>query len=333
MGALSYFREFQEWRQMKGMQQFHNANAATPQEDASTQSPRKAYTAEEEAIHKADHEKYVAHVKVDDLDGHGEKIVRIYASAEDFVIYETEGANPSLEVKVCIQPRDINDNKFFIRYDKIRLYYTTAKSLLYKVENTANARARIGGIMAHALSKDANVQPAIDAFNELIREIHSEFNDRVYNKLTFLFSNIGISVVLAGFSIWQYYNLSHSKSYHRYNLDIFTLLPCILACSVIGGTFSLSVKLRNLTMLRSVRRRTYVLYGLERSFISMAAGTIMYFAVSAKLIFTALLSGNDDKQNLFTIFFLAVLAGFSETLVPDLLVTLEKKKEGQEQAG
>lgn len=286
----------------------------------------------EEADYQAGYKKYMLEAAVGQLDMVGDKITRIYEYNDEFFIYEVEQPSHTLGIRLCIYTKKQKDLTFSNRHSKILPYYMQAKSLLHKVESPANVRTQIASIMAHALSSEDNYDSAAKLFDELFKEINSEFNDRIYNKLTFLYSNVVVSLIFGVTSIIRYqWVINHSPNYSHHHFDILSLLLFILTCASIGGTFSLSAKLRKLATTKSVRWRTYVLYGLERTFIAMAAGFIFFLAVSAHLIFATLIADPKTEQHLFTLLFLSVLAGFSETLVPDLLVTMEKNSKKQQE--
>lgn len=287
----------------------------------------------QQAEYQAGYKKYMVDAAVGQLDMVGDKITRFYEYNDEFFVYEVEQQNRhTLGVRVCIYTKDPKNLSFANRYSKILPHYMQAKSLLHKVDNPAAVREQIASIMAHALNADENHEVAIRLFSQLFADINSEFNDRIYNKLVFLFSNVFVSFVFGVLSVVRYRWVIHNDlNYSHHQFDILTLLLFVLTCASVGGAFSLSAKLRKLATTKSVHWQTYMLYGLERTFIAMAAGFIFFLAVSAHLVFSKLVEDPATEQHLFTLLFLSVLAGFSETLVPDILVTMEKSSKKQQE--
>lgn len=64
------------------------------------------------------------------------------------------------------------------------------------------------------------------------------------------------------------------------------------------------------------------IYGVERMTISILAAAISYFAIQTELIFG--LAKNISNPLIGYLFF-SILAGFSETLVPNILTKIEKE--------
>jgi len=259
-------------------------------------------------------------LKVGERDIHNEIIKRIFAVAEGFAIYEIDSQKNNL-LKVYT---DDKNKEVKIRFDKIRTEYNKVRSLLYKTDNDHDIKSVIAAILANALS--GNVRKARKEFKLLQEDINTEFINKFVNKLFFLFTNITICLTCIAFSVYIYlYNPLFSTHTSIRNL-IF-----MLTCASIGGAFSLSYKLNNIKIAKGTKPIMYIFYGAERTFISIAAGFILFLAIKADFVF-AFADNNivkDDPNkisDMFKLFFLATLAGFSETFIPDLLVSLEKRK-------
>jgi hypothetical protein len=259
-------------------------------------------------------------LKVGERDAHNETIKRIFAVGNGFMIYEVDSQTTNL-LKLYT---DDNNKEIQTRFDKVRAEYNKVRSLLHKTDPDYDIKSIVASILANALS--GNVRKARKEFKLLQEDINTEFTNRFTNKLFFLFTNIIICLTCIVFSIYVYINLPLFGQYTSIRN-----LTFMLTCASIGGAFSLSYKINNIKIIKGTKPSIYIFYGIERTFISIASGFILFLAIKADFVFT--FADNDIIKNdpnavpdLFKLFFLATAAGFSETFVPDLLVSLEKKK-------
>ncbi|MGB0176473.1 MAG: hypothetical protein ACPF9D_04860 [Owenweeksia sp.] len=128
-------------------------------------------------------------------------------------------------------------------------------------------------------------------------------------RLAYLIGAMILSL-LVGIVTWlyQYYDLSFGTKWQE--LRILNLL----LFSSIGGIFSVAIGYKQLaTNIPEAGNLTYVVHGASRIFISLLAGIAGYVLMEANVLF-----GNfkDEKYGLLC---LAILAGFTETLIPSLL--------------
>ena len=164
--------------------------------------------------------------------------------------------------------------------------------------------------------RKANVENAKAQFDILIEEINRNYRDQFRNRLRYLASVLFFVVSSCVFSIATYY------------YDLFTELPILrhllfsFSAGAIGGFVSVSRRIRQMTFEKDVDSYLYVFYGVERALISSFSAVIIYFVISSNI---ALGIVNDLSQPLYGVVVFSFMAGFSETLVPNLLIKLENE--------
>lgn len=248
-------------------------------------------------------------------DANGNRIVKIFARGDEYVIYEIKSKDLVETVKIYIENTTENDDSGIIkRYNLIRIKFVEIKGLLYKVIDKSTIKTVISQILAHGITEkpdEANTQ-----FDTLKIQINRDYSEQFTNRLKLLFSSLFLSLLIITLAALTYYYKWFSA--HNYIKD----LIFVSAAGSIGGFFSLSVGLKKIVCEKEVSSFLYVVYGLERIIISIFASTIIYFAIKAELIFGTY---NKAANPLVGYIVLSFLAGFSETLVPNLMKKIEKE--------
>ena len=81
-----------------------------------------------------------------------------------------------------------------------------------------------------------------------------------------------------------------------------------------------------MTFEKAVNKWLYVLYGLERVSISIFGAVIVFLAIKNNLVFGMV---NEFPNPLMGFTLFSIVAGFSETLIPSLLINLGKNEKRQ----
>ncbi len=102
--------------------------------------------------------------------------------------------------------------------------------------------------------------------------------------------------------------------------EIFVLCY-VAAFASLGGFLSLALKLEKLDVDPDSPWHFYLLSGISRIAISVVAGVFVYMLIRADLL-VGFVMDLDSKSGILVF---AFLAGFSETLVPDILRKIESK--------
>jgi hypothetical protein len=267
----------------------------------------------EEKKYKEDQQKRMDFYMVGKKTPSGEMITKILSRGDEYVIYEIQTKTPSDSIKMQIDTIAETDQKPLERFNEVRVNFSKIKGLLYKVYDDSSLKVRIAHILSHALSgktTEANTQ-----FNDLIKEINTEYSNQFKHRLRYLITIIMITIGLISLSINIYY-------YKRYaDMTQVRTLVYILTGGSIGGFLSVSRRLRKTVFEKDVNKYLYIIYGFERMFISMLGALIIYFAIESNLAFGIV---NELNKPIYGLVLFAIVAGFSETLIPNLLIRLEK---------
>lgn len=94
---------------------------------------------------------------------------------------------------------------------------------------------------------------------------------------------------------------------------------------VIGGFISLNLKLDKVEFKVSESNWSYIIVSIYKSVYSILAGVICYFLIKSNLLL-GILEGTGESGKYF-IYSISALAGFSETLLPNIFSKIENSKE------
>jgi hypothetical protein len=93
----------------------------------------------------------------------------------------------------------------------------------------------------------------------------------------------------------------------------------------IGGLFSVAININKHQEKVNRLFGAHVIAGVFRMLIAMMSGLIIYVFFKSKLIaIGSSLTGGDESADHFATYMIAILAGFSESLVPNLIRKTEK---------
>lgn len=91
----------------------------------------------------------------------------------------------------------------------------------------------------------------------------------------------------------------------------------VLTFGALGCFLSASFRRSRLTFNTDFEKNVYVFFGVERVIISMVCAVIIAFAIKSKLIF-------GENTSFHFLMFASTLAGFSETLIPNIFQKFDK---------
>jgi hypothetical protein len=261
---------------------------------------------------------YVAieHHSVGGTDTGGYKIKHIYYKCLHFIVYEVEGVPAGDSCRVLILPSDElphNDNFLAIQSNLAAI-----RSVLYKCHNDESIRGRIGFAITLAIRSGA--EAAATLFDEIVRDINNHYKENFIKKIAYLG---GAFVVLCFFGVISVtVRLASFKGIIGPKAETLELLLFVITSGVIGGFISVSYKLKSIVFERGVSWQYFLVYGIERLVISVLASLVLLFSIKANIIFGFV---KDAPSPFYGYMFFGVLAGFSETLIPDLLIKMEKQ--------
>ncbi|WP_339810686.1 hypothetical protein [uncultured Imperialibacter sp.] len=248
-------------------------------------------------------------------DQSGNEIISIFLRADEFVIYEIESKNLVDSIRIAIEPWTKEDkNGRESNYFKIRAKYIEVKGLLYKVVDDSSVKSRIAPILALAIN--GSIEEAEKQLDDLINEINTVYRNQFRNRLRYLGTVLTFVAFCILLSILTYnLNLFHCKPINRH-------LIFVVTAGTIGGFISVSRRIRQMVFEKDVDWYLYLFYGFERAIISSFSAVIAYFIIQSNLALGII---NELSKPMYGALVFAFVAGFSETLIPNLLIKLEKE--------
>ena len=271
----------------------------------------KSWTADQ-TKYKGSIQTYLTSIAVGVKDNAGYQVTNVLSRGDEFVIYEVLTASGTYAIRIDIRSYVEEDDIMVIRWSEVAREYYITKRVLFKV-NDHSTRERIGNIISRALSTGYSSE-AVHDLKELQIQINEIYSERIQNSLKYLGTIIFITLSFVAYSLYTYREACYLDQ------NTFRLLIFASTAGCIGGFFSVSIRLRQMTFEREIPSWTYVLYGFERVVVSIFGAIIALLAIKTGLAF------NVATSSTFGILLVAVAAGFSETLIPNLLVKIESEK-------
>ncbi len=270
-------------------------------------APEEKYKKEAQAV--------LSNYKVGGTNPSGNRITWIFMKADEFIVYEVETEDVANSIRVVVEPWTENDeNNLLGKFFQIKSKYSEVRGLLYKVPNFNDIKSKIASIISMGIIND--VDEAIAQFDTLIEEINRNYIDEFRNRLRYLGSVLLYVIITCGLSFATYYFdlFLEMRAFHD--------LVFVFTAGAIGGFVSVSRRAKQMTFEKDVDAHLYYFYGFERGLISSFGAIIIYFVINSNI---ALGIVNDLNEPLYGIFVFSFIAGFSETLVPNLLIKLESE--------
>ena len=247
-------------------------------------------------------------IKIGENDHAANKIKYVFVTQNEFAIYEIENADVNNQLRIVIDGYTPDrENTLMQKFNKVKINYIKAKGLLYRSSNFGMMKNRIAHLLATVLSTDDESFDGNEEFKKLITEIEEEYSRSVRHRLLYLLPamivSIGVGIFLyAKYPVW-----------YQQKEEMWKAL-CVIFGSSIGGTMSIIFRIGKNNFEEHLSSLYYFLTGFERIVLSIFAGIIAYVGIESGILF-----GNIDNKSYWTIVAVAILAGFSEALIPGLL--------------
>ena len=265
--------------------------------------PKKLYVAIEEHV-------------IGGTDTAGYKIKNIYASAPKFIVYEVEGVVVADSCRVLIIHSD--DSSHQDNSEAIQPKLAEIKSVLYTCHADELIKGRIG--FAVALAIRSGPEAANGTLDAILTDINNQYAENFVKRIAYLGGSFGVLCLFSIISVAV--RLASFKGIIGTKAETLELLLFVITSGVIGGFISVSYKLKSIAFERGVTWHLFLIYGIERLVISILASLVLLFSIKANIIFGFV---KDAPSPFYGYMFFGVLAGFSETLIPDLLIKMEKQ--------
>lgn len=252
-------------------------------------------------------------VKIGDEDINGYIITKIYSRGDKYYIYDIDSKirSESLKVDINEEPEDdLIDN-----YNKIKPELNEVKSMLFKSTSENYFKDTIAGAISLAIM--GSIDRAVDILNFVKKSIDKEYKASLFNRQVYSWTCIFIVLF---FILISY--LTHRNSFFSVfeNEPLVKYFIYISTFGAIGGAISIIIKLRNLN-LSTEPYKSIIYYALERLFLAVLASICAFVLMKANLVLGVL----NNPENIYGLLSAAIIAGFSETFIPDLLSKIEKE--------
>ena len=238
-------------------------------------------------------------------------IGRIYYASPDYIIYSTKENPDELSYYENKEIMRQNLNLLLPALDRLRAYLSTPS-------DRAAYFPQIAGI--YKLSFEGRVDEAMASIDALVRELRDRRNAYNTALLTYqgiCFGTVLLVILVAVFLRYSDWSLRYADLWRYYK---------IMVWGSFGGWLSVSYNMNkyeyDLTVTRSIR----VFSAASRIFIAMLSSIVVYSLIQSNTALGFLNSIDNKAAASRSVYYtLAVVSGFSESFVPDLLRVVEKK--------
>jgi hypothetical protein len=286
-----------------------NQNSDTQQQLAvdnfKTSSPPEEMPPEENKAHdnhNPDDSTFNYHSKVGDPDPIGRKIEAIYYSADKrYFIYHIDDYSLQIVAEdATLLSKDLKVNEIYGRI------------LDYLASNPEMKRKYVKSIaFAVKTLYDGNSDVAVNSleatYNNITRSLRRKAEAAYMGGALILVLTAPI-VYLITYKIGTLNNLGH-------------IIFCAAVFSALGGFLSVALNVKKLDVDVQNPLGTIMIYGAQRIFLAMISGVFIYFLIASKIF----LAFFEDLQNINVYYVAFFLCGFSERLVPNLMLNFEDK--------
>lgn len=254
--------------------------------------------------------KLVMAVNIGAMDVANNKITHVLVKHNEFAIYEIDTPNINNRIRTVIDGyTDESEQKIQDRFNKVKQDYIQAIGLLSNSPNTEMLKRRIAHTLSTCLSGsevDGNKE-----FKNLIKIIKEEHEKLVRNRLVYL-TPVFLSTLICLVVAFFIYPNGVQK------LDLFGYRVFLILSILIGASISILINTTKLNFEEYSLKKYYLLLGLERVFLALVTGISAFICLKSGLIFPSFF-----KDNVWEMFAVLIVAGFSESLIPSFLTKIE----------
>ncbi|GAA4040826.1 hypothetical protein GCM10022409_28520 [Hymenobacter glaciei] len=277
-------------------------------------STRRRKQAAEDFKYAEDRNRVMDSISVGKTEHMGNVVTKIFAVGDEYKVYEIKTDVISESLRTMVFPLKKEDPDGLERkFDGIRIKYSQIKGQLYKASDDTSIKTQIAHIISHALND--HVDEANESFDSLLEKIENEYQAQLSHRkiylLTILFLVMGLITTSFIIYRWDQFPIHYQIKNLVY----------ISAAASVGGFISVSLKIKDVAFEKDAQNILFYLYAIERVFVSVVAGVISYAAIKCKILFGIV---TELENPIWGFILFAVVAGFSETLIPGLLSKLEQ---------
>ena len=265
--------------------------------------------------YEKDQKEKMDNFKIGNQDSSGNTIKKVFVKSDDYVIYEIDTPILSESFRVYIHSKKQNDPDGLEKnFEDIKQNLNEVKAVLYKAKRENSYKQIMASAVAHGISGE--IDKSKESLDNIQTRINNEYKEEFESKIIYFSISLFSTIILIILSILNYTNVLFDKS----SFPILNELIYIITFGSLGGIVSISIKLKDIEMEKDISKWYFAFYGIERIFIAMVGSIFIYFAIKSNLLFGVL---NTVDNPIYSYITIAILAGFSETLVPDMLKRIE----------
>lgn len=242
--------------------------------------------------------------KIGGIDNDGVEIKKIYAKAMDYVIYRTD---TSIRIDMDDDSPKLGDyasNHYKIGVDLARIYSWLPENLSWSESiNKQIARA----MATNVAGNNDDAKTMLKHAEERIVKLKT-----LQGRLQYTISSFLIVVLVFAVSVLIYPSESE-------------IFPKVMLCGALGGVLSIAVGFNKLNIDIDANWQTNSLIGGSRILIAITASLFSYLAIKSDIAFSFI---NKVESN-YGIFLIAMVAGFAEMLVPNIMNNLARDNSRQ----
>ena len=263
--------------------------------------------------------------KVGDLDKSGKLIKDIYHYKEDFIIYRTID---SVEWIINCEKEDIESLEYGERINKILYLLARVESLNPKeIGRTDTINRLIAKGMRLALQNDIeDSQKVLKEAEQRLQELRINHSKRLYLIASFYASSLIIFTMASINYMNEIFDLYFINVLER--LQIPFTFSIVIICGSMGGLLSVVSGINEIVIDPD---DDFCVTGISRIFIAVISSMIFYIALRANVIgeISRFFLDNPDSPDIWKVAFISTFAGFTESLVPNLLKDKSSKGKGK----
>jgi hypothetical protein len=249
-------------------------------------------------------------------DPNGYTVHGIYVKGEEFAIYSTDVLCSIRGIRVRIDTKTPDNDIPIKNFQAVKGEFDKLKAVSDKCADSSFA-TRASHALAIAIYGD--IVEAKKILAEIYEDIEKTYKERVLGKMSYLSGTFLVAFTICLFSLTLY--IFQPETIVR---DRTILYQLVLTCSMstLGGIISVSKGLNSIDIDKGLGRFPYLIYGIERNIFSIVGGIFIFFLIKSNLLFGFI---NDLENSMFGILIFGFVAGFSETLIPSALTTIEER--------
>lgn len=242
--------------------------------------------------------------KIGDLDNDGETIKKIYSKLPAFVVYRTENA-------IRIDIDDDHQDCDFLKKNHMRIGVHLGRIYSWLPEKLGDSEP-INKQIARAMTTNA-VGNHADA--EILLK-HAE--ERIIKKKTIVGR---LQYTTSAFSLVFSLTVIIFLLTYYLGVENISALYYVALCGSLGGLLSISIGFSSLEIDIDANQSTNYLIGCSRILIAITAAIFSFFAIRSEIAFTFI--GRSSEN--YGIYMIAMISGFIEMLIPNIMSNLAKK--------